>query len=493
MKNVILILFTIFIISCDKEVTTTQPEPPPPRAKIFIDSDPSGTQIWANNKNTGRNTPDSISWIEEGEYLITLKKKYYKDTSFSITAKEDLKVSEYIDYFKNPTMYGEIEFYSNPQSAEIFVNDSALGLKTPAKVGGWIPGEYKIDYKIEGYRANKLNIIVESDKLTKASVALKDTTVWVDYLTSNSDIPSNILTCIAVDKNDLLWIGTDTDGLITFNGSAFNQLNSQNSNLTSNKINSIHVDNQNNKWICTNSGLIIIDDQMNFTIYNTDNSILSTNTINTVYFVNDNYVLVGTASGLYKIEDGIWRAYSSGGIALEGTNLSLLWINDIVTKEDTVFLGTTHLGVVSLWGNRNYTIYETGAYNKNFSKYVKVLEKDQNANLWFGFNSSYYYLDGIRHSYFGGITEFDGASWYGTKFPNYSDAFFESLFIDDKDNKWYSAENGLFRVKEFNSVSKYTNLNWGLTVNHTTGVTQRSDKVYWITTLGGGLIKYKGS
>lgn len=88
MKNVILILFTIFIISCDKEVTTTQPEPPPPRAKIFIDSDPSGTQIWANNKNTGRNTPDSISWIEEGEYLITLKKSIIKIHPFQLQQKK---------------------------------------------------------------------------------------------------------------------------------------------------------------------------------------------------------------------------------------------------------------------------------------------------------------------------------------------------------------------------------------------------------------------
>ena len=61
------------------------------RDLFILIHNPQGFTIYLNDKNTGRLTPDSVSYIEAGEYEITLKKKYYKDTSVVVLLGEDEK------------------------------------------------------------------------------------------------------------------------------------------------------------------------------------------------------------------------------------------------------------------------------------------------------------------------------------------------------------------------------------------------------------------
>jgi len=69
----VIILSSMIFISCEKEVSTSQPENPPGKAQINISSNPTGTKIYLNNKNSGNFTPDSITFLDEGRYSITLK------------------------------------------------------------------------------------------------------------------------------------------------------------------------------------------------------------------------------------------------------------------------------------------------------------------------------------------------------------------------------------------------------------------------------------
>ncbi|MCW9065709.1 MAG: PEGA domain-containing protein, partial [Ignavibacteriaceae bacterium] len=79
-------LFLLFtLLGCDKEVSRSPVEAEAPKGFIYIDSNPQGFTIYFNDRNTGRLTPDSISYIEAGEYEITLKKTYFKDTSVVIS------------------------------------------------------------------------------------------------------------------------------------------------------------------------------------------------------------------------------------------------------------------------------------------------------------------------------------------------------------------------------------------------------------------------
>ncbi|MFN0203886.1 MAG: S8 family serine peptidase, partial [Bacteroidia bacterium] len=77
------------------------------------------------------------------------------------------------------------------------------------------------------------------------------TTEKIFYNTSTSNIASNYLTCIDIDKNGKIWLGTKSKGIIRFDGQNWNNY-AIGSNLN---INCITSDSQGNVWVGTNSGL----------------------------------------------------------------------------------------------------------------------------------------------------------------------------------------------------------------------------------------------
>ncbi len=114
---------------------------------IYVDSNPAGAAIYQNGKNTGRFTPDSLRYLPSDSYTVTLKLKYYRDTSFSVQLSDpDLK--EYmINYLSNPLMLGSINFTSDPPGAKIFINDSSIQAITPIVQKNVKPGSYIISMK----------------------------------------------------------------------------------------------------------------------------------------------------------------------------------------------------------------------------------------------------------------------------------------------------------------------------------------------------------
>ncbi len=107
------------------------------------------------------------------------------------------------------------------------------------------------------------------------------------YSSSNSQLPSNNINCLAVDQSDVIWVGTpaglayilspssvlrDADPIIKPSSLKF---------LASVPINSIMVDALNNKWIATNSGIYVLDPDgaVELAHLTTDNTPLITNEI----------------------------------------------------------------------------------------------------------------------------------------------------------------------------------------------------------------------
>ncbi len=177
----VIILYSYSLISCDKEVSRSPVESEAPKGFIYINSTPNGFTIFQNGRNTGRLTPDSISYIEAGVYEITLKKKYFKDTSVVVTLNEDEKLNVSVDIASNPSMYGNLSLQSTPVGAEIIINDSATGKITPFTFTGLFPGEYSVRFKLFNHRDKEITAIVQSSNSNSYSEELRDTSVWVDY------------------------------------------------------------------------------------------------------------------------------------------------------------------------------------------------------------------------------------------------------------------------------------------------------------------------
>jgi hypothetical protein len=125
---------------------------------------------------------------------------------------------------------------------------------------------------------------------------------------SYPNLSSNQQNCLAIDKNDILWIGTSYGLSSIFNTSAV-LLNQKpivrNVKLLSNQVvTGIYVDPVDNKWVATNDGVWVLNPDATevITIINNTNSPLQDNIILSIAGDDVNgKVYIGTNNGLYEV------------------------------------------------------------------------------------------------------------------------------------------------------------------------------------------------
>ncbi|MDZ7821593.1 MAG: two-component regulator propeller domain-containing protein [Candidatus Marinimicrobia bacterium] len=152
-----------------------------------------------------------------------------------------------------------------------------------------------------------------------------DGTDWTVYNTSNSGLPDNRVSSLALD-NDLLWIGT-WGGLTSFDGTEWTVYNESNSGLPDNDVRSLAVDND-LLWVGTYWGGLASFDGTDWTVYNTSNSVLLDNRIISLAMDND-LLWVGTLLGGLASFDGTnWTTYTTSNSGLLDNVIRSLAIND---------------------------------------------------------------------------------------------------------------------------------------------------------------------
>ena len=119
---------------------------------------------------------------------------------------------------------------------------------------------------------------------TQYGLAQFDKNNWNVYNTSNSGLPDNWITCCIVDNQNVILIGTFSDGFVEFDGENWEVYTQNNSPLLSNYIRDLEEDFNGNIWI----GL----DDAGISIYNRNgiSSVLpETNSIPFSYKLLQNY------------------------------------------------------------------------------------------------------------------------------------------------------------------------------------------------------------
>lgn len=469
----ILISFYVFIfLGCDKEVSRSPVESEAPKGFIHIDSTPNGFSIFVNGRNTGRNTPDSISYIEEGQYEITLKKKYFKDTSVVVILSENEKKDLIIDISSNPSMYGKLTLDTSPSGASITINDSLLNQVTPVTFTNILPGSYLVKFSLFNHRDFILSATVESGKTNIYTQSLRDTSVWVDYQVFNSGIHSNSLTDVAVDYDNAKWIGTLEKGLIKYDEVGFSNFNTSNSPIPDNRINCISIDPQNRVWVGTDFGIGVYDG-IGWAIYKRNNSGLTAEIINDFNFDNNGNTWIATSANFVKFDGITWTVYDEPS--------ELYWITSIyVISENNIWLGTVADGIINyLNGNHVRLLQPEYGYP---SKTISSIDKDEFNNIWFSF------LPDTAGR--GGISYWDGAV-FNNLFIGTPQINVREIFIDESNNKWVATSEG-FYVFDAQNVSTYFRTdNSFISSNITNSCVRDLNGNVWITTFAGGLNKYK--
>ncbi len=460
----------LFLTGCDKEVSRSTVEPTP-QGFIYINSSPPGFTIYQNGKNTGRITPDSITFIEPGVYEITLKRKYYKDTTVTVSVTEEMKSTVDINYFANPSMFGNLALYSNPPGASILFDSILQNSVTPDTFLNLLPAAYKIKYRKENHREVEFDAIVQSSKTNIYFEELRDTSVWIDYQVFNSGIQSNVLTDIAIDNN-IKWIGSLTAGLIKYDESEFINFNTINSSIPSNIVNAVTISPNNDIWIGTNKGLAVFNGASWIT-YNQLNSDIPTDLVNAIQFDNMNVAWIGTSGGLARFDGVTWKMFNDSQLRI--------WVNDFkIDNNGVIWIGTSEFGIVSLIDS-SFIYYPDSVYNYLTNR-ISSVDIDQFGNVWFC-----HLPDSGRRS---GVSYFDG-TMFTNNFIGNADNIVSDILIDEHNNKWISSQQGFAWYDMQNNIQFFNTLNSLISSDQTIASVRDFSGAVWITTSGGGLNKFK--
>lgn len=480
MKKLFLLstLILAFIsISCDKEVSVTPPEPPLPKGKLAVTSYPEELLIFLNGKFTGSVTPDTLHFLAEGTYLLTLKKKYFRNINLSVKIDSDSLVSVYVDYRNYQGVLGTINIDSKPRGAEIFIDDSATGKLTPSILANVFPGDHSIRLKHENYWDYEFILAVESGKTIYPYLTLVDSSMWVNYNTENSGLPDQYINHTAIDQNNVKWIGTLSKGLVRFDDKNWTIFNSSNSPLPIDNIKYIAVDQENKKWICTQAGLLSFDG-INWELFNSQNSGLPDDWVSCIAFDLNGDKWIGTTSGLVKFDGTNWTVYNETNSLLRSDFIECITIDRLGNK----WIGTANQGMAKFDGI-NWTIYNSSraGFPQNVAGGIAV---DNNNTIWLGVSFRSLLAGGIAFS----RDQFFWTFWIGV--PSLD---VRAVIIDNLNNKWIAnGDNGLSKLDDV-LWTNYTTFNSKIPSNRIYSIAIDQNGYKWISTYEGGISKYKGN
>ncbi len=253
-------------------------------------------------------------------------------------------------------------------------------------------------------------------------------------------LPSNVLSCLAVDSLDRLWVGTVFAGIGIFDGSSWTYMNSSNTPITPEGVASVVHDHRGWVWISTELGL---------------------------------YCWAGDE----------WRHYYDGpdsynGAQLFGNNMATV----AVRNDGLVSVATRNAGLVYITED-DYLYYT--ASNANFpDNSANAVALDSNGDRWLACPSGGL----IRHA-----GPHDDQLWFqynvaSMGFPNNT---MNCLAIGSDDRKYVGTEN--WGILLFDSPGAWTSLdsdNSGLPDNDVRSIMIDDQGVIWAGTFLGGLARY---
>lgn len=473
-KYTLLFGLLLLIFGCDKEVSVTAPVENPENGFIYVSSNPVGVKIYLNGKNTGKFTPDSLTYVDYGDVEVKLVSEYLMDYTVNTSISEGERKTIFVDYKNLTNMYGSIQFSSSPVGCTIYINDSLTTLKTNAEINKLFPGQYTIRFSKAGYRDAVVSTSVKSQIKTNVYLTLQDTTIWADYKISNSGIPTNNLTCLEIDSKQKIWMGTASNGVAAFDRKTWSYFNKSNSQLPSNNIKCIETDELGNVWIGTDNGLVKYNES-GIQVYTITNSNLPNNTIQDIASFG-NVVWVATYSGLAKIENGNVTVFNTSNSSIAGNQLTCV----AVSKTGVVYAGTTQNGIIIKDGD---TFYNKSTSNTNIpSNYISTIEIENQNSIWFGHLPTSNEPGGISNLNNGVFTQFTTGLISNS---------IRAIVYQSGDVKYVGTDNGMMKIVGTVISKNYNAAPNQLTSNLIKGLCVDSNGSLWIATEAGGLCRFK--
>ena len=349
--------------------------------------------------------------------------------------------------------------------------------------------------------------------------------------------------CILEDRNGILWVGTQGNGLIAYNVANKKRklfLNSNNKlSITSNDIRSIYQDSFNKIWIGTSKGLMTYNSGTGQFQEVKQLKAINNRVIHTIHETKNGDLWIGTDNGIVKFN--IKKYWSSQPTEIQYINesqqedgLSFRSIRAIFQdRDDNIWIGTYTGGVNFISSSKlKFKLMQHDPINNNSLTYNKIwgMCEDKKGNFWIGTDGSG--LNKIDHNT-KAVTHFthkagnpntisdnailsalcssDGLLWFGTyagglnKYNPKTNQFIHYLsdplkktslsgndvrciYEDFSKNIWICTKGGLSLYNsKTNDFINYNTSNSGLSYDGTRSIVQDKKGGFWVGTYGEGL------
>ncbi|MCX6151851.1 MAG: PEGA domain-containing protein [Ignavibacteriales bacterium] len=143
--------------------------------KIFVNSDPLGAEILLNDSTTGKVTPDTLNYLIEGNYKVTLKLQGQHDFSRFVDVNRNKITNIYFNFLPS-----SIYVTSIPAGAQIWINNQNKG-NTPDSVVSLTAGSYQVTLKLDGYKDTIVSVTVIAGQKATKNVVLTISLVTVSF------------------------------------------------------------------------------------------------------------------------------------------------------------------------------------------------------------------------------------------------------------------------------------------------------------------------
>jgi hypothetical protein len=467
------------LCSCKKEVFTGTTEiEKNGTSKIYVNSNPNGATIYLNGKNMGLKTPDSLTWLANGHYTITLKLNLFKDVKLTTSLNDNDQAQLYYNYYDDLNNFGKIYCSSSPSAASLILNDSVTSLKTPVTISQLFPGEYKVKLTLDGCRADSSIITVYGGRTTNTSFVMDDTTQWVRYRITNCLIPSNYISQVLVDKKNTKWIGTLDKGLASFDGKDWKVFNKSNSSLVNDFIGCMLLDNSDRLWIGTPGGLVSFDGSVwtNYTSY------LPHMYVSALAKDKSGNIWIGTQGGLVKFNGSSWKTYQTSNSAIAANFVTALACDDL----NRMWIGTNAYGI-NVFDGTEWKLYNMKNMQTvtNVGNCIGDIAIDKNGIVWVA------HIKNEKTGDLGGVSYFNGSTWSVLTMSGMPTDATESIYVDSNNYKWIGTKSGLAKYESAANIKYYTTTNSKLPASQIEAVVIDENGDLYVGSWGGGLGKAK--
>jgi ligand-binding sensor domain-containing protein len=344
------------------------------------------------------------------------------------------------------------------------------------------------------------------------------------YNRTNSGLPGNTVTSIAIDAQGNKWIGTWGGGLAKFDGASWTLYNSLNSQMTADWITRLKFSADGRLWICEGSYLpvdLVSYNGVSFTQYDFTNG-----RVNGIDFDNAGNAWIGVGTegcvavgGVFKYDGSVFTyvtpanawwgqtdvvdvAFAPNGNIVIADYAGVSVYNGITYTE--VLPSSTGISFQYQSFPRMYQLTKDASGTLVFATGQGVMRWNTSANTWSLYNYYSYPDDPTVYSVHADASNTDWLGYQSMGVVKYSNSSFTPisllngpfltwqmniLYIDKHNNKWFK---GITELVKLDNAQTVTAFGPAVLPGQVVSMSMDAANNYWIGTTG-GLVKFNGS